>query len=96
MSNLNNYYRAFKNYRKETLDNNVCERDRIAIATSNAENDVLHATKYLCHIDEDWIKTIEEGLEFVEKAVAEERQFIRTQGEVVEIEKVKKISKDSV
>lgn len=96
MSNLNNYYRAFKNYRKETLDNNVCERDRIAIATSNAENDVLQATKYLCHIDEDWIKTIEEGLEFVEKAVAEERQFIRTQGEVVEIEKVKKISKDSV
>ena len=96
MSNLNNYYRAFKNYRKETLDNNVCERDRIAIATSNAENDVLQATKYLCHIDEEWIKTIEEGLEFVEKAVAEERQFIRTQGEVVEIEKVKKISKDSV
>ena len=96
MSNLNNYYRAFKNYRKETLDNNVCERDRIAIATSNAEYDVLQATKYLCHIDEEWIKTIEEGLEFVEKAVAEERQFIRTQGEVVEIEKVKKISKDSV
>ena len=96
MSNLNNYYRAFKNYRKETLDNNVCERDRIAIATSNAENEVLQATKYLCHIDEEWIKTIEEGLEFVEKAVAEERQFIRTQGEVVEIEKVKKISKDSV
>ena len=96
MSNLNNYYRAFKNYRKETLDNNVCERDRIAIATSNAENDVLQATKYLCHIDEEWIKTIEEGLEFVEKAVAEERQFIRTQGEVVESEKVKKISKVSV
>ena len=96
MSNLNNYYRAFKNYRKETLDNNVCERDRIAIATSNAENDVLQATKYLCHIHEEWFKTIEEGLEFVEKAVAEERQFIRTQGEVVEIEKVKKISKDSV
>lgn len=96
MSNLNNYYRAFKNYRKETVDNNVCERDRLAIASSNIESDVLEATKYLCHIDEEWIKTIEEGLEFVEKAVAEERQFIRTQGEVIEIEKVRKISKDSV
>ena len=96
MSNLNNYYRAFKNYRKETIDNNVCERDRDSISFANVENDVFITTKYLCHIEEDWIKTIEEGLEFVTKAVAEERQFIRTQGEVVEIEKVRKISKESV
>ena len=52
--------------------------------------------KYLCTIDDEWVKAIEEGLEFVEKAVREERQFIRTNGEVVPIEKMKKISKDSV
>ena len=56
----------------------------------------MESTKYLCKINEDWVKAIEEGLEFVEKAVAEERQFIRTNGEVVPIEKVKKVSKDSV
>lgn len=78
MNKIDIYYRAFKEYRKETIHDNVCERDREEIALNNLQDDVLEATKYLCHIDEEWVKTIEEGLEYVEKAVAEERQFIRT------------------
>ena len=96
MTLLDIYYRAFKEYRKHTADNTGCEKDRREFANSNVEQDRLNSTKYLCKIEEDWIKAIEEGLEFVEKAVAEERQFIRTNGEVVPIEKVRKISKDSV
>lgn len=96
MSLLDIYYRAFKGYRKHTADNTGCEKDRRVLAESNPDGDRLQSTKYLCKIEEDWIKAIEEGLVFVEKAVAEERQFIRTNGEVVPIEKVKKISKDSV
>lgn len=96
MSVLDIYYRAFKEYRKETVDNTLCEKDRKAIIQSETDSDKLESTKYLCRIEEDWIKAIEEGLEFFEKAVAEERQFIRTNGEVVPIEKVKKVSKDSV
>ena len=96
MSLLDIYYRAFKGYRKQTADNTGCEKDRRALAESNVEEDRLQSTKYLCKIEEDWIQAIEEGLVFVEKAVAEERQFIRTNGEVVPIEKVRKISKDSV
>ena len=96
MDPLDIYYRAFKTYRKETVDRAACERDRRALAQSNIDADRLEATKYLCNIEEDWIQAIEEGLEFVEKAVAEERQFIRSDGEVVPIEKVKKVSKDTV
>ena len=96
MTLLDIYYRAFKGYRKQTADNTGCEKDRRAITEANVEEDRLQSTKYLCKIEEDWIKAIEEGLVFVEKAVAEERQFIRTNGEVVPIEKVRKISKDSV
>lgn len=96
MTLLDIYYRAFKGYRKQTADNTGCEKDRRVLAESNVEEDRLQSTKYLCKIEEDWIKAIEEGLVFVEKAVAEERQFIRTNGEVVPIEKVRKISKDSV
>lgn len=96
MSLLDIYYRAFKGYRKQTADNTGCEKDRRELAEANVEEDRLQSTKYLCKIEEDWIKAIEEGLVFVEKAVAEERQFIRTNGEVVPIEKVRKISKDSV
>ncbi|MDE7439603.1 MAG: hypothetical protein K2N23_03760 [Clostridia bacterium] len=96
MNNIDIYYRAFKEYRKETANNTSCEKDRKAISKSNTGKDKLNTIKYLCIIDEEWIKHIEEGLEFVEKAVQEERQFIRVNGEVVPIEKVKRISKDSV
>jgi len=96
MNQLDIYYRAFKEYRKETVTSNLCDKDRKEICRANTENDKLTSTKYLCHVEEEWIKTIEEGLVYVEKAVQEERQFIRTNGEVVPIEKVKKISKDSV
>lgn len=95
MNILDIYYRAFKEYRKETGTNSLCEKDRKAI-TEDAENDSFTTIKYLCRIDEEWIEKIEKGLEFVEKAVQEERQFIRVNGEVVPIEKVKHISKDSV
>ncbi len=96
MNQIDIYYRAFKDYRRETADNTACKKDRNAILKSNPEEDKLTAVKYLCKIEEDWVKAIEEGLVFVEKAVAEERQFIRTNGEVIPIEKVRKVSKDSV
>lgn len=49
-----------------------------------------------CQIDEDWIKIIERGLPFVGRAIKEDRQFIRNEGEVLPIEKIRKVSKDSV
>ena len=96
MNILDIYYRAFKEYRNETADNSLCEKDRRTLIRSNTNADKLTTIKYLCIIDEEWVQKIEEGLEFVEKAVQEERQFIRVNGEVVPIEKVKRISKDSV
>ena len=96
MNILDIYYRAFKEYRKETVGNTLCEKDRKTLTRSNTDADKLNTTKYLCIIDNEWVQKIEEGLEFVEKAVQEERQFIRVNGEVVPIEKVKRISKDSV
>lgn len=96
MNNIDIYYRAFKEYRKETIGNSLCEKDRKAICKADCESDKLNTIKYLCNIEEDWIKAIEEGLKYVEKAVQEERQFIRVNGEVVPIEKVKRISKASV
>ncbi len=96
MSRLDVYYRAFKEYRKQTADNTSCQKDRTAISKADTDADKLNTTKYLCIIEDEWVRKIEAGLEFVEKAVREERQFIRVNGEVVPIEKVKRISKDSV
>ena len=88
-------YRGFKHYRLQTEDNS-CKRERKLLRKSNLEIDKLTVKKYLCTIDDDWIIAIEDGLVFVEKAIAEERQFIRTNGETVPIEKAKKVSRDSV
>ena len=96
MNLLDFYYRAFKVYRAETENNRSCVRDRNIFSRHDLEFDHFKVTKYLCTINSDWIEAIEKGLEFVEKAVQEERQFIRVNGEVVPIEKAKKVSKYSV
>ena len=90
------YYRGLK------LHSNSVEKDKDAlklrrvIRQANTENDKLETVKYICKIDEEWVRNIEEGMVYVEKALREERQFIRTEGEVVPIEKAKHTSKTTV
>ena len=96
MNKFDAYYRYLKELKNSTKSNRgtKVEIDNLKKLINDSEK--LETTKYRCTIQEDWVKAIEEGLVFVEKAVREERQFIRSNGEVVEIEKVKKVSKDSV
>ena len=96
MNDLDVYYRALRTYRTQTTESRECNSFRKAIAQTDPEKDLLRITRNICIIDEDWIEEIEKGLIFVEKAIKEERQFIYSNGEVIEIEKVKHISKDSV
>ena len=96
MSQLNLYYRAFNEYRKHTISDKACIKQRQQIKQSVKGNDLLEIVRNTCVIDKAWVEKIEEGLPFVEKAIAEERQFIKNEGEVVEIEKIKRVSKESV
>lgn len=96
MNHLDVYYRALREYRAITRDNRECKAQRRAISQANTENDKIVITRNVCVVDEDWIIAIENGLLYVEKAIQEERQFIYSNGEVVPIEKVKHVSKDSV
>jgi len=96
MDQLDIYYRAFLEYRKNTAGHKESARHRDIIAHSNSDGDRLESVKYFCTIKEDWIAEIEKGLVFVEKAINEQRQFIRSDGEVVPIEKAKHVSKHSV
>ena len=88
------YYRALSEYRNVTAKERRLEKRRKAIAA--AGGDRIEIVTVNCIIEEDWIEAIEKGLVHVEKAINEERQFIRSNGEVVPIEKVKNVSKDSV
>ena len=96
MEQVDALYRAFVEYRKVTKGNVSCARTREAIRSADPEKERLEAVSSRCIIEEDWVNKIYEGLTYVEKAIAEERQFIRQQGEVVPIEKARRVSKGSV
>lgn len=87
-------YRAFKGFKEEITNDKTIARNHSFL--DEASLVLMSSTKYEITIDSTWILEIESKLEYVSKAIKEERQFIRTNGEVVPIEKVKKISKDSV
>ena len=96
MNQLDVYYRALLNYKNEIESDNECVRFNNAFITADADSDKLVVTRAFCIIDEEWVEEIEKGLTFIEKAIKEDRQFILSQGEVVPIEKVKSVSKESV
>ena len=96
MNELDVYYRALLGYRKLTTESDKCTALRSAIAASSVDSDKITVKTATCIIDEDWVEAIEAGLVHVEKAIKMERQFIRSNGEVIPIEKVKHVSKESV
>ena len=96
MNYLDIYYRALIDYRKNTVNFRDCDNQRLSTAKADAKDDTLTITRKICTVETDWVEAIEEGLVYVEKAIREERQFIRSNGEVVDIEKVKNVSRDSV
>lgn len=96
MKQLNVFYRAFTDYRAQTTKDRSITSQRANIARTNPESDKIVLTRQICTVKEDWIEAIENGLVYIEKAIKEERQFIRSNGEVEPIEKVKNVSRDSV
>lgn len=96
MKQLDMYYRAFSEYISISSKERENVLFRKALMSSADDESRLTVTRTICHIDEEWVRAVEEGLIFIEKAIKEERQFIYTTGEVEPIEKVKHISKDSV
>lgn len=96
MNQLDVLYRAFLDFRKSTVEDESCKKLRLATARASADKDKVESQRSVCTIEEDWVRAIEKGLPFVEKAIREERQFIRQQGEVVPIEKARRVSKASV
>lgn len=96
MKQIDLIYRAFCDYRKHTKENVGCKKERDELKKFHGDKDKLETQRLDVKINTDWVDKIEEGLVFVGNAIFEERQFIRTNGEVVPIEKAKGVSKDSV
>lgn len=89
------YYRALLAYKKIASEQKDCRRDSRTLSETAGKGEIT-VTRMLCTVDEEWICEIERGLIYIEKAIREDRQFIYSNGEVIPIEKVKQVSKDSV
>ena len=96
MHELDIYYRALKQLREKTATHDKCRRFTESVKRAPNGQDALCAHRTVCHIEEDWVEFIETHLPYVERAIKEERQFIRREGETVDIGKAKKVSRDSV
>lgn len=96
MRELDLYYRALRKLKAQSGANDQCRRVMAAVGRADTGADRLCVQRMVCHIEEDWVAFIEEHLPYVERAIKEERQFIRREGETVDIGKAKKVSRDSV
>ena len=97
MKNLDTLYEAYQNYKKLcVVDNDTDRFMRAYMAVKDRDSENVTTVFSVCHIEQDWVEAIEVGLPFIEKAIKEERQFIRNDGEVLPIEKIRKTSKDSI
>ncbi len=89
-------YGALKEYQDKT---NTVEEIKAFLEEMHNENnrdESLECSSSICKIDRDWVDEISRGLPFVIDAVMENRQFVRSDGEVVPIEKVRTVGKDTV
>lgn len=97
MKALDTLYEAYQNYKKLCItDNDTSRFFRAYMNIKDRDSEDLVSIFSLCHIEQDWVDAIEKGLPFFEKAIKEERQFIRNDGEVLPIEKIRKTSKASI
>ncbi len=75
-------------------DENHAEAIR-ALSPVLAAGAVTEKAQRTISIHTDWIEAIEEGLPYFFKAIAEDRQFIERKGDVVPVERAKKVTKES-
>ncbi len=95
MTTADLFYRAFRELDRLIAEDRGAESLIGGVAKApGAER--ISVTHNVCTVEEDWILAIERGLVFIGQAIEEDRQFIRSDGELQPIEKVRHISKESV
>ena len=89
-------HRSFLAYHKEAENDTDYRKFQQLILRTDQTEEWCNTTLSTCDIQTDWIERIEAALPFLERAVSENRQFILRQGEIVPIEKMRRVSKTSV
>jgi len=98
---MDRYYRAARSFEQQLNDERMPADDaekklRESFARSGIETEKLSSVYYDVDVDVDWIERIEAALPHLEAAIREDRQFIKTEGNVTPIERVRKVSRTSI
>ena len=89
-------HKTFRELKKSLKNNPAYQRQLLSLSNSKEGREELNAFSTIVEVDEELLSTIEKQMPFLIGAIAEERQFVRTDGDVVPIERVRSISKDSI
>lgn len=96
MTDFSKYYRAYK-YMQEILTPDFTHKylSRCMEDSDNGE-DILKGKTNEKVIDMDWVIAFEDVLPYMQKAIDEQRRFIKQVDNVVRVDKAKRITTDSV
>lgn len=93
---LDTQHRAYAAHSAQTAENSSCDQLVRGISHADRSTENTSTTFFDCKISMDWVEQIENALPYIENALSENRQFILKQGDIVPIEKAKRVSKASV
>lgn len=96
MADFSKYYRAYM-YMYELLQNDFTYNYiKEGLKDGDKGEDALDGKTNEKAIDMDWVEAIEDVLPYIQKAIDEQRRFIKEYAEIVRIELAKKVGPDSV
>ena len=98
---MDRYYRAVRRFSEQLTNadapgNETEKKIRELFRRSGSETEKLSSVYFDVTIDETWLERIEAAMPHLEAAIREDRQFIKTEGNVTPIERVRKVSRTSV
>ena len=96
MDELDIVYKAFKDYRNQIKNESGINSFKNDLKGKANILEKLESLATTCVIEPSWIEEIDFCLPYVIKAVKEERQFVKNEGEVLSIDRVRNVSKESV
>ena len=96
MDDTLSFYRIYRAFKKAALNEPSFKKTLLSLQRPVTSIEKLKTHSSVCVVDNDWVDYIAEKLPFLVNAVAEERQFVRSEGEILPIDRVMHISKESI
>ena len=96
MDDTLSFYRIYRAFKKAAINEPSFKKTLLSLQRPVASSEKLKTHSSVCVVDNDWVDYIAEKLPFLVNAVAEERQFVRSEGEILPIDRVMHISKESI